>query len=52
MNVPMKTTQDQIQELHKLVDDALEALDQVARGLTSLERRLAGEASVGPSPKQ
>jgi hypothetical protein len=50
MNVPMKTPQDQIQELRKLVADALESLDQVVRGLHTLEQRLAGEASSGPGP--
>jgi hypothetical protein len=51
MNVPTKTPQHQIQELRKLVDDARETLDQVVRGLDSLERRLAGEASSGSAPR-
>ena len=52
MNGSTKSLQDQIQELHKLVDDALEKLDQVVRGLDSLEQRVvreeAGEAAARP----
>lgn len=48
MTPPMKTPQDQVQELHKLVTDAVEKLDQVVRGLHSLEQRLARCASSEP----
>jgi hypothetical protein len=48
MTAPSKTLQDQINELHKLVTDATEKLDQVLRGLDSLEGRLVDEASDEP----
>jgi uncharacterized coiled-coil protein SlyX len=49
MSGPEKTPQDQITELRKLVVDAEEKLDQVLRGLRSLEERLANEASSEPN---
>jgi hypothetical protein len=47
MEASVKTTQEQVRELHKLVADAGEKLDQVRRGLRFLEERLAEEASGG-----
>lgn len=38
-----KTTADQVAEIAKLVQDAQEKLDQVARALRTLERRLEPE---------
>jgi hypothetical protein len=48
MTEPSKTPQDQINELRKLVTDATEKLDQVLRGLDSLEGRLVDKTSDEP----
>jgi hypothetical protein len=46
----VKTQRDQIREIHKLVDDAVEKLEQVLRGLRALDERLADETSGSGKP--
>jgi len=43
-----KTSADQVGEIAKLVQDAQEKLDQVARALRTLEQRLNREDRPGP----
>jgi hypothetical protein len=50
MTDPSKTVADQVAEIRKLVQDAQDKLDQVARALRTLEARVR-EASAGePGP--
>lgn len=44
---PAKSPEDQVEEIHKLVADAQEKLDQVSRALRSLGERLGSERHSG-----
>ena len=45
----MKSAQDQVAEIHELVADAQETLDQVCRALRTLDQRI-DEQGQAPTP--